>query len=201
MKGNSVKNYILGALAGLIVIIACLVLAPHARADEPIDVNGLTAEQIAEIKNRTEEMRAKTPEGQTQATIEKAQTYVEIGRSLGAGIGEAARSMGVAVNDFANTPVGRLATFAILWKVIGYDFIGIIFGVIWFTIMVPLWVYFFRRICLQGEVREFFNNETGKLIERRIEPLDLNDGDVAGYRFVGIIVLAAICLSGCFMIF
>lgn len=190
-----------------LLIALALVFAPTAAlADTPppaqsINTAGLTPEQMKQVQEQADQLRAASPEAQTADTLERVQRYVEVGKGIGSGLGEAARSMGVAVNDFANTPVGRLTTFVIIWKVLGSDFLGIIAGMIWFIVMTPLWVYYFRRICLQGDVTETFDKETGKLVKREIEALSLHDGDVAGHRAVMFIILGMICVAGFVMIF
>jgi hypothetical protein len=129
------------------------------------------------------------------------QSYVEIGRGIGAGLGEAARSMGVAVNEFAATPVGKMTMLVILWKFVGSDAVGIVFGLLWFAVMIPLWVHFFRRICLQGKIRETFDPESGKRLTREVEALDLRSDSTGGYRFAALCVLFLISVAGFTMIF
>ena len=191
-----------------LLFAVALLLAPSVAMADPvpppatgINTAGLTPDQMKQVQQQADQLRAASPEAQTQETLQNVQKYVEIGKGIGSGLGEAARSMGVAVNDFANTPVGRLTTFVIIWKVLGHDFLGIIAGSIWFAVMIPLWVYYFRRICLQGDVTETFHEETGKLLTRKVETLDINDDTVAGYRFVFLLIAAAICVGGLVMIF
>jgi hypothetical protein len=189
------------ALALLVAPTAAFADAAPPPAPTNINTTGLTAEQMKQVQEQADQLRAASPEAQTQATLERVQQYVEVGKGIGAGLGEAARSMGVAVNDFANTPVGRLTTFVIIWKVMGHDFLGILAGLIWMAVMIPLWVSYFRRICLQGNIVETFDKETGKLLTRKAEALDLHNGDVAGYRILMFIVLAMVCAAGFVMIF
>lgn len=191
----------------LLIALALAIAPTAALADTPppaptgINTTGLTAEQMKQVQEQADQLRAASPEAQTQETLQRVQQYVEVGKGIGAGLGEAARSMGVAVNEFANTPVGRLTTFVIIWKVLGHDFLGIIAGLLWLGVLVPLWVYYFRRICLQGDVTETFDKETGKLAKREIEALSLHDGDVAGHRFVMLLILAVVLAAGTIMIF
>lgn len=170
----------------IIFAIAALLLATPAWADPTpapaINTAGLTPDQMAQIQTQADTMRADSPEAQTTKT-------------------EAARTLGVAVNDFASTPVGQLTMWMIIWKIAGHDFLGIIMGVAWFALMIPLWVRYFKRICLDGDSVETFDKDTGKLIKRETEALSLRDGDVAGYRFTMAVALAGICIAGFIMIF
>lgn len=189
----------------LLLALALLTAPTVAFADAPpitpINTSGLTEEQMKQVQEQADQLRSASPEAQTQATLERVQQYVEVGKGIGSGLGEAARSMGVAVNDFANTPVGRLTTFVIIWKVLGHDLLGVIAGALWFLVTIPLWAYYFKRICLTGDVVETFDPETGKRLTKTTEALSLTDSDVAGYRAVMGLVFAMVATAGFVMIF
>ena len=57
------------------------------------------------------------------STAVKTKAWVDVSASLGTALAATAREMGVAVNDFARSPVGKLATVLIVWKVIGDDIV------------------------------------------------------------------------------
>ena len=184
----------------LILCLAALMLATPSVAQNTtapapaINTSGLTSDQMSQIQSQADTMRAQSPEAQTSETLKNVQQYVEIGKGIGAGLGEAARSMGVAVNDFAATPVGRLTTWLIIWKVVGHDALGIIAGVAWFMVLFPMWVYYFRRLCLQGDINETFDKDTGKRLTRTTKALSLSDENAAGYRGVMLLVLVILVM-------
>lgn len=56
--------------------------------------------------------------------------YVEeaglIGKALGSGVASSAKELGVAVNEFAQTPVGKLTAGLVIYKVFGRDVIHLV---------------------------------------------------------------------------
>lgn len=53
-------------------------------------------------------------------TEDKVEKWVKIGSNIGQGLAGAAKEMGVAVNEFANTPVGQMTTYLIVWHIVGH---------------------------------------------------------------------------------
>lgn len=157
-----------------------------------IETKGLTTDQLRALQTQADTMRAESPEAQTTQTLERIQMYVEVGKGIGAGLGEAARGLGVAVNEFAGTPVGKITMFLIAYKVIGGEIIDLALGIIWFAITIPLWVSLFRKICLYESVKEVVVD--GKVKERIYKNHDISDGNVAGYRFM--FAFAFLVISG-----
>jgi hypothetical protein len=98
-----------------------------------VSLEGLSAEQVQKIKGDVEAARKNSsPE---LSAMDKA---VSVGRMLGAGIVATAREVGVAVNDFAKSDVGRIVTAVLVWKYIGHDILGVVFGSIVLFAGVPL---------------------------------------------------------------
>lgn len=69
----------------------------------------------------------------------------EISKALGAGLAETAKQLGIAANDFAKTPVGKLTTLLIVWHFIGTQLIHTIFGFLWLAATIPTWIWMYRR--------------------------------------------------------
>jgi len=135
--------------------------------------------------------------------LEQVSKYAQLGQSIGAGLASTAKEMGIAVNDFANTPIGKIATIIIVFKLIGWEIIKITVGFLWFISMTTLWMYLFRRICLvKARVIETNTDASGKGTKiKRWEYCDSSDGDIAAYRLIMLIVLAVIVLIGFIVMF
>lgn len=92
----------------------------------------LTDEQAAQLQLQAAQMR-KANEGGVSgvlptvspSTLDAAKQWADIGRGVAVGIGAGARELGVAVNEFAVTPAGKLTTAIIVWKIMGKDVIRI----------------------------------------------------------------------------
>lgn len=87
----------------------------------------------------------------------KAKEWVDIGNSLGQALAGTARELGVAVNDFAKSPVGHLAIALIIWKVLGGTIIHFAGG-LFSLIVLMFWWRLYRRMF--GVF-----NEKGKLVK------------------------------------
>jgi hypothetical protein len=61
-----------------------------------------------------------------QVTPDEIEKWANIGKNIGQGLGAAAKELGIAVNDFAASPIGKLATLLIVWNFLGSQIIHII---------------------------------------------------------------------------
>lgn len=126
-------------------LIALLVLPTMALA-QTVDTTGLTPQQVAEIQAQIEAKRTETPEGQVRASLARANEWVDIGEGIGAGVAAAARETGQVVNEFSQTPVGKLTTFVILYKVVGKDILGVVVGSILVIAFNTIWLVYTNRL-------------------------------------------------------
>lgn len=101
--------------------------------------NKLTEAQKAEVIKtiaQQAESNNKSESGPTVASLtdpEGIERWAKLGTSIATGLGAAARELNVGVNEFAKSPVGQLTTLLIVWKIIGYQLIHIIGGLlVWF---------------------------------------------------------------------
>jgi energy-coupling factor transporter transmembrane protein EcfT len=63
--------------------------------------------------------------------------WAEAGKGLAVGIVSAAKEAGVAVNEFSTSPVGKITTGIIIWKMMGKDILAIITSVSILLLGVP----------------------------------------------------------------
>lgn len=186
-------NKILAAVAALSI------LATPAFA-ETVYVDGLTAEQKAAVEAQIAQTKAENVSGKSTSAAQAVNEWVEVGKGLGSGLAAGAKEMGVVVNDFAKTDVGKFTMFVIFFKVMGSTLIHLAAGVLWFTVMGALWFYFYKKLWEPSEV-EIKYNEAGKKISKTIirEPLDSNkygSDRLDSYRFLGIVFGAIIAVAG-----
>lgn len=183
-------------LAFMLLAVSLVIASPvYANA---VDVSGLTQDQIRSLQTQAEALRTQTNKSDVDQTLDSVQKYVEVGKGIGAGLGEAARSLNIAVNEFAVSPVGKWTLVLITYKVVGQDIIGLVMGLLWFAVFIPLWAYYFKRICLYQSITEEMNN--GKVVKRHYQGYSPKDDHVLGYRIGFCIVMAIICIAGLGMI-
>lgn len=91
----------------------------------------LTEVQKAEILKQVAQQaqESKSPMANV-ATVDKVEKWVQVGSNLGKGLAATAKELGVAVNEFATTPIGMLATALIVWHLIGGVLVHIFGGIL-----------------------------------------------------------------------
>lgn len=88
----------------------------------------LTESQKAQVVQQVAAMAAQ--QTGPQAVVDKATQWAQIGQGLGQGMVAMAREMGIAVNEFAGTTVGKIATVMLLWHYMGNDIFRLIAGAV-----------------------------------------------------------------------
>ena len=184
---------------GLIIGLIALIAAPGlALAQQSVNVDGLNAQQVAEIQAQIEAKKTETPEGQVRASIERANEWVDIGEGIGAGVAAAARETGQVVNEFANTPVGKMTTFVILWKVVGKDLLGLVIGTIILITFITIWLVYTNKL-FSKEKTITINADKSRTIEYRDK--DWSDGGVGAVILsVAVLLIVSAMILG-FVIF
>lgn len=152
----------------LLALLSSLFLFASASARQvTIEVDGeLTEKAKAELQVIAAEKVANP----AQSTAQSVKEWVDIGSAVGVGLASTAKELGVAANDFANTPVGKFTVFLIAWNYMGQDFLRIAFGFVWLTTLIPTWIWLYRRASFDTAVSYFEKGEgpggARKIIEK-----------------------------------
>ena len=127
-------------------------------------------------------------------TEDKVEKWVKIGSNIGQGLAGAAKEVGVAVNDFATTPVGQLTMLLIIWHMIGAQLIHVFGGILIWIVGIAIIRHMVARaypskITYSKEVKNWFGNYA---IEK-VEPIAIDDGNAAGWLVAyGIVLIAGL---------
>ena len=143
-----------GIFAWLSLVAALLFVTPgiSAAAEETqaVSLEGLSAEQVKQIQSQVQAARQNSsPE---MSAVSKAS---EIGRMLGASLVATAREVGIAVNDFAKSDVGRIVTVVLVWKYIGHDILGVGVGLMFLLAGVPIGLFIARAAYIDQVNKEY----------------------------------------------
>ena len=88
----------------------------------------------------------------TEESVEAATDWLEVGNQYGqmvAGfISGTARELGVAVNEFAMSPVGLLSVALVVYHFAGDAILGFVTSGVWFITTLSLWLFLFFKIGL-----------------------------------------------------
>lgn len=179
----------------VIVFILLLLISGTCFADKDyVDVSKLTDTQKAAIALETAKIadQNKNP----TAVVDQVDKWVTIGTNLGKGLAGTAKELGIEVNKFAETPVGKVTAGLIIWKMAGRDLVSlgmhVIGGPVFFTVMMIFWIWFFRKMCMIVEVTEkTVTDKDGKPTKTKSTVSRLNTNQ-DGYIFVTIVGLVAI---------
>lgn len=121
----------------ILLAISALVLSSSLFAVSINDAgyDKLTPEQQAQIVQQVAQMKQ---QAQDVPVVDQAEKWVNLGANIGKGLAGSAKELGVAVNDFAKTDVGKLTTFLIVYHIVGDDVLHLIGGVLF--IILGVWV-------------------------------------------------------------
>ena len=148
---------------------------------------GQKAEIIKQIANQAADKTSVTAPSE-----EKVEKWVKIGSQVGQGLAGAAKEVGIAVNDFAKTPVGQLTMVLIVWHIIGGVLVHIFGGIL--IMVIGLWFIHFMfkraypdRVTYSKEHKNIFGNFAIESVQRT----PVQDDNAAGWLFAAGIVIVA----------
>lgn len=181
--------------AVIAMMIALAVPAAAQTGCDALEVNGLPEAVVIDLKKKCVELAKPV----TSISVDSMGEYAELGKKYGIALSEVAKSVGTTVNELAQTPVGKFMLVMVAYRVMGDDVIGVAGGVIWFTTMIPIWIYMFHRLVfstrrIRTRVRQDGETETD------VEPIDFG-GTAGAISLWMLFVMFLICLAGFFMIF
>lgn len=134
----------------LIAALALFIFSISAHAINSEDVrsagfNKLSATDQAKVIAQVEQMSRGGAIEKSEAAVDKAERWVNIGSRIGQGLAGAAKELGVAANDFAKSPVGMIATGLIVWHFVGQAAVHIVGGILVWIIGLSIVLYYSRR--------------------------------------------------------
>ena len=117
-----------------------------AATQTTVDLSKLTPEQRAQITQQVKELSSE-PTNVSATIRQEAEAWGELGANMGKAMVGAAKEVGVAANEFSQTPLGKVVVFITAYKIIGQDLLGLIFGtfVLLFGYSCAIWIWATRR--------------------------------------------------------
>lgn len=153
----------------------------------------LSEAQKAEIIKQIADASSKNKEVVVPSE-EKVEKWVKIGSQVGQGLAGAAKELGVAVNDFAKTPVGQLTMALIVWHMMGGVIVHVFGGLLIMFIGLACIKFMFNRaypkkITYSKEHKNIFGN----FVVEKVEDIPVQDDDAAGWLLAsGLVILAGL---------
>ena len=149
------------------------------------------AEVIKIVADKASSKDSSVPVALAEDRVEK---WVKIGSNIGQGLAGAAKEVGVAVNDFSQTPVGQLTMLLIVWHMIGAQLIHVFGGIMIWIVGIAIIRHMVARaypskITYSKEVKNVFGNYAVE----KVEPMAIDDSNAAGWLFAyGIVLIAGL---------
>jgi len=180
----------------LISLITCFQLKAE------LDASGLTPEQAAKFQLEIERIKATNKENnitKPEEIIEKTTKYAELGKAIGIAIGETAKSLNVAVNDFVKTPVGQITCIVIAWKILGRDIIRYGVGYTLILSSIILWIYLYKKAYGQQIKKVEYTSGWWIFRGRTVEYVDAKpeDSQVCIISILGIVIVLFTLINTC----
>jgi hypothetical protein len=146
--------------------------------------------KMVDEKSKTQQIKPEV----IVSTLENSEKWVTLGSSLGKALAAVAKELGVAVNDFATTPIGILTTAVIVWHFIGGAVVHVIVGLL----ILILSIVAIKKIQNHylGYTIEYFET-LSPLGFRKIKKKSHNridSGDVAMWIFIYFCVVSLVCI-------
>ena len=153
-----------------IVVAVILLFAFPVMAE--VDTSGLSEVQQAELAAQVAKMKADNANAPLTGDIiqevienpEVVNKYAQIGEAIAKSIGAAARELGVEVNNFAGTGVGKLVMFMTVYHFFGSDIVTFFVG---FFFMIPMSLWIIYRMNKMVKTKEIIYDDKGKEIGRK----------------------------------
>lgn len=133
-------------LCSIVAVTSALAVGIANAAVVQVDTSGLSTEQVNQLKQQAQSMKS-DPANVSAKVRQEAEAWSELGANMGKAMVGAAREIGVAANEFATTPLGKVVVVMTAYKIAGKDLLGVVFGsiIMVFGYSLALWIFFTRR--------------------------------------------------------
>ena len=155
-----------------------------------IDISKLTPEQKAQMLTYAAQLEnaKQTPVDMSEKARTEISKWSELGVGMGKAAVSAAKELGVAANEFVETPLGKITMGIVVYKVMGKEIIKMMVASSVFVIFLALTlVLLFRK---KGDVKIEYHPRLWGLWHRKVvTEVEEADSDVVITHFIG----AAVC--------
>lgn len=148
-----------------------------------IDTRGLSEAQIKQLSDSAAQLKQEN--GNPSAVIRReAEAWGELGGNMGKAIVAAAKEIGVEANNFSQTPLGKIVTFVVLYKIVGAKIIAALAGIVIGIAGWILGIWFIRTRHWSATKYEYIPTLFGLYNVKRV--VEVRAGhDTSGQTFIG----------------
>ena len=123
--------------------------------------------------------------------------WVKIGSNIGLGLSSAAKELGIAVNDFAGTTVGKMTMMLIFWYIMGSTIVHFIGGIlVWIIGFTAIRYLMKRAYTTQIEYDLENKNIFGNYIIKKVNQDRMTSEGVFGWVCInaGVLIAGLVCI-------
>lgn len=104
-----------------------------------------------------------TEQQRAEFQVDSARSWVGTGKEIGEAVNSSLAAITTQSNNFAQTPVGKLTVFIVIWKVVGDQFLHVVGGILELLLCIPVWIWSYRRMCLTRRIKT--GKDTWQVVE------------------------------------
>lgn len=177
----------------LAICVLALSFGAHAQS---INTDNLSSQQINQLAEVAASMR-KDPVNISEKVRDEVQAWTDLGQNIGRATVGAAKEVGMAANEFSQTPLGIVTTSIVVYKLIGKDAVHFLLGacMIFVGTLIGLWALR-RRYIRQYEYRPVLFG----LWQKKNTISEKVDGSEDNFRIVGAFCVVVSWLFGVLII-
>ena len=110
-----------------------------------VNVDDLTPDQLAKVntRNKVEEVTGQ---------LETYSKYAGMGKEVGTAVSEGLTAVKDVTLEFADSNVGKLTMGLIVWKVIGDDVKGFVFGIPLWLLIITILLWSYKKTCIRSKI-------------------------------------------------
>lgn len=192
------KNYLIA------IALAIFSVNASAQAVNNLSVSGLSETQKAELALKIAQLKEQTAAstevvGEAKELLESISKFEGIGRETGIAVREALMAVTDVADKFAGTDVGRITIILVVWRVIGEDVLGLLFGIV----VMPIGIYIAhmaghtRKRYIEYDYKPMFWGLYQAKVETKTEVYAPTDGE----RWMALTIVAITFIASAFAIF
>lgn len=186
----------------LIVAAVMAAAAFTAQAEQTTTIT-LTKEQAAQLMKSQGSAPVENAKTVSATVREEASAWGEMGTNMGRALVAASREVGVAANEFAATPLGKLTVAIVAYKLIGQDILGALIGIPMLLVILAFDIYLLRSRTLFAERVEYTHVPVlwGAFNRRVVARADIEEGAWVSRVVIGLMVTVAGTITAVNLIF
>ena len=127
----------------LLVLSLCTISAHASTVQKTVDVSALSSDQLAKVQ----EFVRNADQSNIESMTEKVQNF---SKAAAQGVISFAKELGVAANEFINTPAGKVVAFIVFMKFFGVTVMHSLVGAIFLFIVFPISFRMFIKYMVNG---------------------------------------------------